>query len=231
MLQLRFYKTGMALCVLALLSFSAGATSLRVSGAAYELDGGSLLYSEQHFCGVDVLSCRVDYVTPEGELIARKQIDYSENLQAPVLLVSDFRQDSEKRIDFSTVPELVVDAGFDNFVRLQWDRLVEDVPVSFPFMVPGRDQALSMRVVAEGQATGDQTVCGAEQLCLRVELDSWFLRLAVPPILLTYDRESRRLMRFRGISNIRGEQGNTLKVDIQYRYVDASAKEALLSGS
>ena len=226
MLQLSFYKAGVALCVLALLSFSAGATSLRVSGAAYDLDGGSLLYSEQHYCSVDVLSCRVDYVTPEGELIARKQIDYSKNLQAPVLLVSDFRQDSEKRMDFSTVPDLVVDAGFDNFVRLQWERLVEGAPVTFPFMVPGREKPLSMRALV-----GDQTSCAAEQLCLRVELDSWFLRMAVPPILLTYDRESRRLLRFRGISNIRGEQGHTQKVDIQYRYVDASSDESQLSGS
>lgn len=205
------------LALMVLLPISAMATNLRVSGAAYDLEGGSLLYSEQHYCSVNVLSCRVDYVTPEGELIARKEIDYSANLQAPALLISDFRKGSEKRLDFSAESELVVDAGFDNFVRMQWERLVEGEPVTFPFLVPGRDQPLAMRAVAGGEPT-----CGSRQLCLRVELDSWFLRMAVPPILLTYDRESRRLQRFRGISNIRGEQGNTLKVDIQYRYVDAS---------
>ena len=107
----------------------------------------------------------------------------------------------------------MVDAGFDNYVRQRWTELMGADPVRFPFLVAGRDSPLAMRAGPDRQSE-----CNPAQLCLQVELDSWLLRMLVAPITLTYDRESRRLLRFKGISNLKDAAGNSQSVDIRYQY-------------
>ena len=68
--------------------------------------------------------------------------------------------------------------------------------------------------------------CPGDELCLEIALDSWFLGLLVDPIELVYSRSARQLLRFQGVSNIRGEKGESLNVDIHYQYGD----EILLVG-
>ena len=185
-----------------------------IVGDAFDLETGELLYTERHFCGVDFLQCTVEYSDANEQLIASKSVDYGRSLQAPALFVQDFRRTTETRLETDVDPELVVDAGFDNFVRSRWDTLEQGDRIGFPFLIVGRDAPLDM----VARSVGDSD-CAMEELCLQVELDSWLLRMVVPPIQLTYDREQRRLLRFRGISNIRDPDGKNLKVDIRYRYL------------
>ena len=56
------------------------------------------------------------------------------------------------------------------------------------------------------------------QVCLQIELDSWLLGMLVDPFELTYDRGSRRLLRFTGVSNLKDGEGQSQQVDIHYRY-------------
>jgi hypothetical protein len=48
------------------------------------------------------------------------------------------------------------------------------------------------------------------------------LRILVKPIELGYDKEARRLTRFRGLSNIGDANGNGLVVDIKYDHRDSN---------
>ena len=187
-----------------------------VVGEAVDPDTGKTLYLEQYFCSDDDLKCSVFYLRPDDELIATKKLNYQPSLKAPELTFRDFRTDRELSIS-PPGDDLVVDAGFDNFIRLQWQELTAGKDVVFPFRPVTREEPLTMRASRRPD-------CGDDKLCLEVRLDSWFLGALVDPIQLVYDRDSQRLRRFTGISNLKNDAGRSQRVDIRYRYSDEDAR-------
>jgi hypothetical protein len=182
-------------------------------GNAYDRDSGQWLYSENHFCEPSREQCIVRYKSAGGEIIAQKDLDYRESAVSPALVMVDYRRDTEVRIP-SAGSELVVDAGFDNFVRAQWEALAAGDTVTFRFQGVGFDSPLDMKIGA-----GADSDCTAAQLCLAVNIDSWLLSAFVAPIELYYSREDRTLQRYSGVSNLKGERGESLDVDIFYEYM------------
>ena len=187
--------------------------SADIVGEAFALESGSLLYREHHFCKDSASKCSIEYRDQDDQVFARKDLDYSINVLAPTLQFSDLRLSQHVSVDLSESVDLVVDAGFDNFVRSRWNDLSVGEPVDFEFKIVGREAPLKM--VAHNKPEAD---CGMNSLCLEVRLNSWLLRRFVDPIRLTYDRDTRRLMRYQGISNIRAVDGGSLNVDIIYQY-------------
>jgi hypothetical protein len=53
---------------------------------------------------------------------------------------------------------------------------------------------------------------------VRVEIDSWVLRLFAGSLDVEYDRASRRLLRYRGLSNLTDARGDNPEVEITYAY-------------
>lgn len=188
-----------------------------IIGSARDEASGRLLYREHHQCNAQQTLCSVDYIDDQGAVFASKSVDYSESLSAPSLEFRDHRLAVHVRVGSTPEPDLVIDAGFDHFVRANWDDLQAAERIKFRFLPAGRDAALNM--VAQRAV---RTNCAATDLCLKIAIDSRLFGLFVPPILLTYDRPSRRLMRFRGLSNITDAQGDSLNVDIEYTYLTGS---------
>jgi len=186
-----------------------------IVGEASDPATGSLLYLEHYYCDEDALACSVFYLRPDQSLIASKQINYQSNLQAPELVFKDYRDDRELKISPPQDPKLVFDAGFDNFVRQQWQPLADGEAIKFPFLVLDRANPIRMRA---GQDPGVE--CENSQLCLQVRLDSWLLGALIDPIELTYDRDEQRLRRFKGLSNLKTDSGDSQKVEIHYNYRD-----------
>lgn len=183
-----------------------------IVGEATDPDTGNTIYLEHYYCSEDSLKCSVFYLRPNREVIASKELDYASNLKAPALTFRDYRLDREISIrDPDT--NAVVDAGFDNFVRLQWQDLAGGEEIKFPFRLVDREDPIKMRASkTEG--------CEDGKLCLEIELDSWLLGNFVDPIQLTYEKGSQRLLRFQGISNLKNDQGRSQTVEIRYRYFD-----------
>lgn len=187
--------------------------ALYVVGTAYAQENKELLYREYHYCSDDALQCEVEYRDDSNAQITHKTLDYRQSLTSPELFVKAYRQEADQLLAISDIEELVVDAGFDNFVRSKWLDLSTGLAVVFPFQSLGFDKPLKMRAVKV-----DPEGCGQANVCLSVRLDSWLLGLITSPIDLVYSRDKRRLLQFSGISNIRGLSGEPLNVDIQYRY-------------
>jgi hypothetical protein len=186
-----------------------------VVGNAYDRDTGNFVYSEHHFCGKEQMLCTVQYRDSLGVIFAEKTLDYRQNPMSPSLLMTDYRSGVESRVPASEQENLVVDAGFDNFVRSIWDTLDAGGNAKFPFLVVGFDKPIKMKALRSN--AGD---CTAAELCLDIKLDSWFLGMIIDPIELSYSRDKRRLLRFSGVSNIKDENGESLNVDIHYQYED-----------
>jgi len=187
----------------------------QVIGKAYDRASGQYLYSEYHSCSAGELECSVDYRDSSGQLIASKELNYSTGLTQPALLMKDYRTGTNTSVGSQYREGLVVDAGFDNFVRHQWDVLAAGDTVKFPFLVAGFEEPLNMRAYLNRSRS-----CGDEELCLEISLDSWLLGFLVEPIHLVYSRNNRTLLSYQGLSNIRGENSESLIVDIQYLYTE-----------
>lgn len=210
----------LALVLLWSLPVLADVEQAEVVGRAKDMDSGRFLYSEHYRCGADDLRCEVEYRDPQGDVIARKSLDYSGSRHAPKVVMRDLRRDETTVVDMAPREDLVVDAGFDNFVRSRWDTLAAGDTVRFSFRVVNIDRVLSMKARARGNAD-----CKDETLCLGVEVDSFFLGLLTDPIELTYARDTRRLLRFRGVSNLKAPDGGSQTVDIRYEYADSGKIE------
>lgn len=199
----------------ALAAKEGGHYNLYVTGQAFDDDGKALLYRELHRCNSPRSRCVIEYVDPGQQTLARKELDYSDSAYAPDVTMRNLLLESLKRASGGDDAATVIDAGFDNYVRSRWDELAAGKTVDFPFLVLGREQPLAMQAA---RRDGD---CAEDALCLAVAPQAWYLRLVVPPIELTYARDSRRLLRYQGISNLRDAQGNSRLVDIRYDYADA----------
>ncbi len=206
------------LLVLCLLAFSSETVvAFDIVGEARDVASGDLLYHEQHNCNSRGTTCLVSYLDTDGALFAQKQVDYSASLSAPSLTFEDFRTETIVQVVRPPRPGLVIDAGFDHFVRMHWTELDAGVRLPFQFLPAGRDAPLNM--IASRALRSN---CPATQLCLQIALQSRLFSLFVDPIRLTYTRATRRLLRYTGLSNIADAAGGTLDVDIFYTYLAAT---------
>jgi len=209
-------------------------------GEAYDLKSNELLYRETHCVSSDTAAREVIYRNHEGRLLARKLLDYSSgattpsfvqhNLYSRELIEVALKDDNltmtvqeignpepKKALSTQTDEKLpvVIDAGFDVFVRDHWETLVAGDKKYFLFPFAERSSLVELRIGPTSCSYDNET-----DQCFRLDLSNWFLRMLVAPIELGYDVESKRLARYRGLSNIGDENGNGQVVDIQYRYRD-----------
>ncbi len=199
-------------------------------GLARDPESNALLYREHH------LVRRVDgqprerlvlYRCADGTAFARKRVDYRGSVQAPEFSLEDARlgygEGLRRRGDAGTVwvregsgrkersaalddarARLVADAGFDEFIRGQWSALSAGKSVPLRFAVPSRLESLGFKVSRVGQATH----AGEAADVFRLRLGG-VLGWVAPHIDVAYGRESRRLLRFEGLSNLREDDGRS----------------------
>jgi len=234
-----------ALCAMAITSAHAG--NLSFTGYARSLDGGELLYIETHAVA-DPGGAReqrvVLYRCPaDSKPFARKLLEYGSERTAPGFDFNDARsgfaegltRDSRGLTVFARLGvhapvvaaplvspgELVADAGFDEFVRGRWDSLERGQVSKVPFVVPSFADTVSFRV----RKVGDTNIDGDAASVIRLSMAGplgWFL----PDIDVSYRKRDRRLMRFRGTTNIRDAAGELLKAQIDFP--DTARSEAVV---
>lgn len=188
-----------------------------IIGEARGVEAGDFRYSEHHFCSQDGSACTVEYKDGSGDIFARKDVNYGAGLHSPTLVLEDFRLGQRQALEEDFGEDVVVDAGFDHYVRHRWEELAAGEEVKFPFLVVGREKPLKMAARLD-----EERECETGQLCLLVTLDMWLVSLLVDPIRLVYDEE-RRLTQFSGVSNIPTREGKVQSVEINYRYPEGQA--------
>lgn len=209
----------------------------RVTGDAQRLDNGAPAYREIH--DIAAIEHTVRYEAPDGRLLASKQLDYGQGLNTPVYELEDvrfqrrtgsrwqdgqfvvFRAQQDKPVREQTLaaaPDLVIDAGFDHFIRAHWDRLVagEAVPFSFAVADPLVTLAMAMRAVPASESAiaekhDDYRYFVASS---RNRLIGW----AIPDIHVAYDANDKLLRIYQGLSNLTDDRDQRQNVLIRYRY-------------
>ncbi|GAB4423888.1 MAG: hypothetical protein OHK0011_04080 [Turneriella sp.] len=207
---------------------------VRFRGDAYDLATGRFVYSENHSeyhkAGVHLYS-RVSYRDSSGKEFASKLITFQPHKMQPTYELRDTRDGyvegirreggqtvyyARRKADqplqskaIATPAPAVFDAGFDYFVRENFDRICSGKNLAFYFAVPIELDYFRFRVAM--QESGE--ICR-----MNLELDNFILRQLVKPIRLWYDTKDRRLRKYEGISNINGPDGKSLKVRVVFTY-------------
>lgn len=213
-------------------------------GEVYDEDGETLLYREHLLVpAANGLPTRVEYRTPDGELFAEKTLDYSRSRVAPAFDFRDHRRDvrvvtrypdasdsdhlevvyhppgdEEPEREVFETDSLIVDVGFDTFIREHWDRLLDGDRITTKFLVATRTDAVRVGLT---EVDTDRCQIAMEDIhCLEarpagaLRLFSWFVK----PVRLAYHPRPLRLVFYHGRGNIPDASGDDRQVRIHYEY-------------
>lgn len=207
---------------------------LRIEGVATTPQGAAA-YRELHWqrSAQDGSERWVLYQCPDGRPFARKHLPATLQAQARGYTLEDRRsgQAAEVVADGGTVvvgwkeaaasarrqrrltlpADAVIDAGFDAAVRLHWPALMRGERVSLPFLVPARQRFYPVQVVRSGPLRWQ----GIDAQSIEVSLDTWYGGIA-PRLSLIYASADRRLLEFRGTSNLRDARGGYPQVVVRF---------------
>ena len=205
-------------------------------GRAYDTASGKLLYLERHVetvAGNAILTDDVTYVDAEGRTFATKRVDFQANPFVPDFKLTNgrtghlealsragrngvdirFREAARDPLQQTRLEQLakaLADAGFDRFIESHWEELIAGEQIVRHFLVPSRLEFMAFRI------RRDEAPDEASTVTFVMEIDSTLLRLVVSPIVVTYDRMTRRLVRYAGLSNIRDENGDNFRVEVVF---------------
>jgi hypothetical protein len=213
----------------------------RFAGVARGRDG-RVLYLEEHQvrrAGDRVLDALTTYRDPSGAVLAVLRSDYAADPWAPSYRFEDRRTGRVEAIETGPEgaaleaggrrvllarpppgrPPLVGGQGLDRLVRARLDALRAGERLTVAFAIPSRHDTYEFRVQALPARQAGEVVR------VRVEVASWVLRLLAPAMDCDYDPVTRRLLRYRGPSNLEGPDGAPWDVEITYHYTSLPGEE------
>lgn len=206
-------------------------TTRRFSGVARD-SKGAVVYRERHketYRGEKLESVLTRYFDARGKLIGRLTSDYRRSAFAPSYHFKDLRTGKGRGAEYSgprfvlydgakrktlrsrgSLP-LVLGQGLHHYARANLNSLAQGYIHPVRFGIPSRQSTYDFRFKRSGRSR-DGVVR------LRIEVDNWLLRLVAPSIEVEYETGTRRLLSYRGVSNLQGAAGETMQVAISYRY-------------
>lgn len=202
-------------------------------GIARDLKSNKFYYTEEHTETLDhdvLKETMIQYKDSAGVVIAKKIINYTGNKVTPSFEQNDYRDGYMEGISFAgnklifkfrknksesvktksiSIPDnLVVDGGFNYYIKGNWDRLVSGETKVFNFAVPSQLDYFSFRLYKESQKN--------DAVVFRMEPDNFVLRKLVDPIRVTYNMSTKRIVKYEGLSNINDKKGKSYLVKIMY---------------
>lgn len=206
-------------------------------GEARNPDNGSLVYLEYHYEHADKVSASVDYIRPSKVPIAKKTLNFTRSTIAPSFQIKDLRfeqtlearwqgkglmlgrsggaKQQSRTLKTNNKELVVVDAGFDQFIREHWTQLSQDDTISFQFAVPVRLSTVKLKARQHSCSKGM-----TDRKCFIIKASNPLIGLVLPPIELEYSLNERKLLSFKGLSNLDSDQRGGQQVHISYRYVE-----------
>jgi hypothetical protein len=201
-------------------------------GEARDIKTGQLLYIELHHR--DGMDHSVDYFLPDGKLIVTNKQNFQYSAFVPTVEQTDLRDNehsglqrknndwvlfnNDQREIIEHDDPLVASAGFDSFIRQNWAALSAGKYMDFDFAVPQSMAVAPLRLTPIDCKKADISRVADDALCLEVTPSSVFFSLFFDPIEVAYDRSSRRLLVYRGLTNLDDANGETYEAEIFYEY-------------
>lgn len=210
-----------------------------VIGYSRNVANNQLLYEERYFYNFCQDKDLVVYST-DDKVISWKIISKSINQSAPNIEQMDlrfnqyirtrieddqikffYRQDEQselKNTNVSLEKNQVIDAGFHDYIQLNWSSLIEGEEQYFSFASPTYHKNIGMKVSRisndKCQALHDSTQAVH---CFDANPTNLLFNLFSDPIQLVYDTD-KRLLSFTGVTNILKSKSDNYFAQIKYEY-------------
>ncbi|MFN8845853.1 MAG: hypothetical protein ACK5V3_11390 [Bdellovibrionales bacterium] len=225
--------------VLLCLILSPFAWALEFTGKAYDLKSDQFLYTEKHKTQEDAQGyntfIETEYVDNNGTLIAKIRSDFSKNKFIPDVLFEDLRNQTKetqtldvqknevtiireylktkqvKQRSFPVKKNMLGGQGFNNFLRSRFEELSNGKSIHVNFIVLASRDYFQFDIKQKAPPADGKIDFG-------LTVSSYFLKVFVKEIKTRYDVSTKRLLTFKGLSNLVDEKGNPLKVRIEYDY-------------
>ena len=219
--------------------FSVYGESNSYYGDAFDIKTGQKVYTDNHTENVingKHISSAIEYKDAGGKLIGRKSISFSKHPTLPDFKLEDlrdgyteggelvggkyrmfYRKDKNEEMKEKTLeilPKSVADGGFDPLVKENWEDLMNGKKIKFQFYAPSQLDSFKFYVVK----TKIADYAGRESLFIKMEMDNLLLNIFIPPIFITYDIQTKRIVYYEGISNINNPSGKSYFVKLIYHH-------------
>ncbi len=209
----------------------------RYVGSAVDLKTGKLIYTEEHEAvyenDVNVRSV-ITYRDDKSTVIGKKEITFNGTSPVASFRREDYRYGTvesaapsgsgiklQNKTDAAasmkeevvSIPQpLAIDAGLNNLVRNYWDALKRGEKITFNLGVPSQLDYFQFRVLS----VREEGLFGKRTMVVRFESDHWYIRLFVEPVVVWYDIDTKRAVKYEGISNIYDEKGKSYQVRVTF---------------
>ena len=220
--------------VLVVAVFSQQLNAAELIGKAVDLDSGVPLYTERHVFAVSTGegTLRSSYLTPGDEKFASRVVQYANNDVVEYRLEQsniDYSERIERRGDELTIVvdkadtspkteqlflragvEPVIDAGFNDYLVRNWDSLLKGERLRFQFASTAQLGLVKLQVNLDKRLSDNQIAVFSMTAANPV------FRLLVEPVKVGFYRDSRQLAYYRGVSNLKDENGKAFDVEITF---------------
>lgn len=235
---MKFQKKAMRIFIIVVLSlfalsFTGGTQKETYTGYAYQEGTDKLIYTEEFtdmLVDGELKETTTRYFNPENKLIARRKLNFTVSKFAPDFLTEDmrsgciegattsegmltlfFKKDTKSLLKKKVIkvpPNLVIDGGFNQFIKANWDGLQKDNDMTFHFAVSARLDVYLLRVNVVSVAKNVMIV--------KIVPDNMVLQLFASPIIVRYDINTKRILSYEGKSNIADEKGINFMTKLIY---------------
>ena len=196
---------------------------------------GQLEYVEKHqitYQDGKVASSLTKYFDPQDHYIGDLKSQYSAGYQYGSYHFNDSRggrkngatveddyvrmysqKDGSSTITTKDIPKTanqIVGQGFHHFIVNNLETIDTGKILKVRMVLPAQLDDYKFRI--------RKTKRDGDVMTIRLEIDNWFLRIFAPHIDTDYHLPSRRLLRYKGISNLKDASGNYKEVIIEYTY-------------
>lgn len=209
------------------------AEALVVTGKAYSEN--KIIYVEKHFPIVlkdgSYQSLKTEYFFDNGKKFADISSDFSLNQFVPNVIFKDERfnlleyikwdrasnmlliereiNNKKKSSSLEIKSASILGQGFHNFIVKNFDNILKS-EVDVYFIITSKSDQFHFKMYLAKKTD--------KEVIIKGKIDNFFLRAFVEEIELTYALPDKRLLRFKGLSNLDNNQGNSQNVDILYEY-------------
>ena len=214
-------------------SFASGIVNDSYNGYAYVAGNKEFVYVEQFTDKIlngKHVETRTKYYNTANELIAERSLNFERSRFAPDFKTEDLRsgyiegaevkgqkvrlffrsnKTSEVKEKTIEIPQpMIIDGGFNQFIKAHWKELEAGESLVFNFAVPSRLDYFSMR------ATKVELI--KDKMTVRIEPDKRIMRWLAPAIMVQYDLNTKRITSYEGISNISDDSGHSFFIHLKY---------------
>lgn len=206
----------------------AAATVSHTIGVARDASDNSVRYIEHHQYSEDGQH-EIRYFDPGQNILLEKLMAYEGLPQHPRIEQKDYISDTNIVIRYDTdratmvtskgpvtedftfevTPDIVVDAGFDAYIRENWENFKNGKTHNVTFAIAGQSRLLPMKI--------ERTAFSESGASFKVQPANWLVRMLLPEIQLSYNEE-RQLTRYEGFSNLKPSSGQSRTVIIEFSH-------------